>query len=140
MMGNGGVANNNKGNTFMSLWLRYRDTRGMEHHIAIPFDPLTFVAIIACVVGVIAAAIQSFSIVSARSPGVVGTVCAVALAVGLGALIVAKFSVIRQGRIVTFGPRLMSRKMRVIYAVGYVLLAFGTGCTLLFVLLTGSPK
>ena len=65
---------------------------------------------------------------AARNPAV--TTFLVLYALGFALFLVAKLSLIRSGRLVTFGSRLMRPGYRALYRVGYALMAAGTLFTL----------
>ena len=66
-----------------------------------------------------------------RMPGSAFWSMAVFLLLGLALFLKAKLSVIRQGRLFTFGPSQMSKNNRMAYFIGYV--GMGTGIFLLIV-------
>ena len=117
----------------MSLWFRTRDKDGTVHHISIPFEPLSFVALVSISVAFLLPFLQMFRVAVFTSPVSTSVGCGSILMVGLAFFALAKFSVIGTGRLVSFGPREMSRTMRTFYYVGYILLAIGTIAILLFV-------
>jgi hypothetical protein len=49
----------------------------------------------------------------------------ITLAVGVACLVVAKWPLLRQGRLISFGPRQLSARGRRFYWSGYVLVASG---------------
>ncbi len=118
----------------MSLWFRIRDKDGSVHHVSIPFEPLLFVALVGISVAILLPFLQMFRAAVVTSPVSTSIACASLLMVGFAFFALAKVSVIRAGHLVSFGPRKMSRMMRSLYYVGYVLLAVGTVTVLLFVL------
>ncbi len=120
----------------MSLWFRYRDKQRTAHYITIPFEPLALIALVGVFVALLVQLLLAYRDATTHSPIAVAAVCAATLAIRLSAITIAKISVMRQGRLVTFGPRLMSLRMRVLYAIGYLILAFGSACTLLFLLVS----
>ena len=118
----------------MSLWFRTRDKNGTVHHVSIPFDPLVYIAFVGIGVALLLPLLQMFRIAVVTSPMSTSVACASILLVGLALFVLAKMSVIRAGRLVSFGPRAMSPRMRVFYIVSYVLLAIGTVAVLIFAL------
>ncbi|MBB3210720.1 hypothetical protein FHS27_006568 [Rhodopirellula rubra] len=115
----------------MSLLLRRRDADGSVHHYAIPFDSLALIAIVGIVVGFSLPLIFTFRNLVARQPDETALAIASGLAVGLTMFVIAKWSVIRTGMLVSFGPMRMTRSMRLLYAGGYVTM----GCTAMLALL-----
>ena len=117
----------------MSLWLRTRDENGRGHYVSVPFEPLPFVALVGITVAMLLPFLQMFRAAVTTSPVFTSTAIFSVLFVGGTLFTLAKVSVIRSGRLVTFGPRNMSRMMRWCYYVGYTLLAIGTIAVLLFI-------
>ena len=65
---------------------------------------------------------------AARNPAV--TTFLVLYALGFALFLVAKLSLIRSGRVITFGSRFMRPGYRVLYRLGYALMAAGALFTL----------
>jgi len=65
---------------------------------------------------------------AARNPA--ATTSLTLYALGFALFLVAKLSLIRSGRVITFGSRLMRPGYRVLYRLGYALMAAGTLFTL----------
>ena len=118
----------------MSLWFRTRDKDGTVHHVSIPFEPLAFIALVGIIVALMFPLLHMFRTAVVASPVYISVVIACILLVGATLFVFAKMSVIRAGRLVSFGPRLMSPTMRFFYIIGYVLLVIGTVGALLFAL------
>jgi len=116
----------------MSLWLRRRDKDGTVHHIAIPFAPLVLVAVLGMSLALIVPFLRSFRSAVVQSPAHALTVIVSILVVACAMIATAKISVIRSGQVVSYGPRLMSRRIRLLYVFGYVVLAIGAALALLF--------
>lgn len=117
----------------MSLWFRTRDKDGTVHYISIPFELLSFIALVGIGVALLLPFVQMFRVAVFTSPVSTSVGCGSILMVGLALFALAKFSVIGTGRLVSFGPRKMSRTMRAFYYVGYIWLVIGTTAILLFV-------
>ncbi len=115
----------------MSLWFRRRDADGNLHHYAIPFAPLALIAIVGIVVGLSLRLIFAFRDLAERRPVESAMPIAAGLAAGLTMFVIAKWSVIRTGTLVSLGPMRMDRTMRRLYVGGYVTM----GCAALLVLL-----
>ena len=103
----------------MSLSFRRRDRDGNVHHYFIPFDPMVVIVLIAVSVGFALSAWFTFRALVHESPQLVVTAIGLALAFGFTSFAVAKFSVIRRGTLVSFGPKLMPPSMKRCYTFGY---------------------
>lgn len=117
----------------MSLWLRRRDADGNVHYYAIPFDPLALIAIVGIVMGSSLPLVFAFRNLVARQPDETALAIASGLAVGLTMFVIAKWSAIRTGMLVSFGPMRMTRSMRLLYVGGYVTMGCAALLALLFV-------
>jgi hypothetical protein len=115
----------------MSLWLRRRDSEGNVHYYAIPFDPLAFIAVVGVGLGL------SFPLIIALHDFTprqwLGLAIAIALVVGLTMFAIAKWSVIRNGTIVSFGPAPMADPMRNLYFWGYTTIGCASLLAALFI-------
>ncbi len=117
----------------MSLWFRIRDKDGTVHLVYEPFAPLAFIGLVGISVALLLPFVQMFRVAVVTSPVFTSIACASILIVGFGLFALSRVSVIRAGRLISIGPRTMSRMMRSFYYVGYVLLLIGTIAVLLFV-------
>lgn len=118
----------------MSFWFRYRDRQGVMHEVSISVMPMMIFVAAAGVLAVILPLLFGFRDVAGHSPVTIAGFCVAALGLGFIAFAVAKVSVIRRGRVVSFGPASMSQRMRALYIVGYVMLALGASGILLLLL------
>lgn len=112
----------------MSLWLRRRDSKGNVYYYAVPFDPLAFIAIVGIGMGLSLPLIVALHDFTPRQW--IGLGIAIALFAGLTMFAIAKWSVIRRGMLLSFGPRSMTASMRDLYFWGYTTM----GCASLFAL------
>lgn len=124
----------------MSLWFRTRDKYGTVRHVAVPFDPFVFIAMVGICVALLLPFIQMFRNAVATSPILTASAIASIVLVGAALFASAKMSIILAGRFVSFGARTMSPAMRVFYITGYVLLAIGSAGVLLFWLATFATR
>lgn len=101
----------------MSLWLRRRDSEGHVHYYAVPFDPLALIAIVGVLVGLTFSLMLALYDFTPRQW--YGLAIAIALFAGLTMFATAKWSVIRSGTLISFGPGSMTHSMRNLYLWGY---------------------
>ncbi len=118
----------------MSLWFRYRDRQGVVHDVSISVMPMMILVAAAGALAVILPLVFAFRDVACHFPIAIAGSCVAAVGSGFIAIAVAKISVIRRGRVVSFGPASMSRGMRALYVGGYVILALGASSVLLLLL------
>ena len=109
----------------MSLWLRRRDSKGNVHYYAIPFDPLAFITAVGVVMGLSLPLILVLHDFTPRQW--LGLAIAIALFAGLTMFAIAKWSVIRSGTIISFGPASMTHSMRNLYFLGYAAMGCAYG-------------
>lgn len=101
----------------MSLWLHRRDPNGNVHYYVIPFDPLALITILGIVTGLSLPLLLALHHFTPRQW--LGLSIAIALVAGLTMFAIAKWSVIRSGTLVSFGPGSMTHSMRKLYCWGY---------------------
>jgi len=118
----------------MSMWFRRRDADGTVHHISVPFEPMSIILFVGLAVAFTLSLFAAFCNAVVESPASIVVVISALVAMGFAMFSTAKLSVIRTGRLVSFGPWLMTQRMRWLYVTGYVLLLFGASLALLFVL------
>jgi len=96
--------------------------------------PMMILVAAAGVIALILPLLFAFRDVAGHYPVTIAGFCVAALGLGFIAFAIDKASVIRKGRVVSFGPAAMSRGIRILYIVGYVMLALGASGIVLFLL------
>ena len=112
---------------YMSLSFRRRDRDGNVHHYFIPFDPMVVIMLVVVSMVFALSTWFAFRALVYESPHLVVSAILLALALGFTSFAIAKFSVIRKGKLVSFGPKRMTSTMRHCYIAGY----FVIGCACL---------
>ena len=103
----------------MSLWIRHRDKSG-KHFWLIDTHPVLLLIVIP--VSMIAAVTY---------PGLLAKTMIIIAGCGITCLAAAKISLFRQGILISWGPRFMTRRNALLYKTGYALLGSGAAMMLL---------
>ena len=94
-------------------------------------------SVVAIFFGIAFSFVLAFRDLTLRQPTETAIAIAVTLALGLAMFVTAKWSVIRGGTIVSFGPALMTRPMRRLYVVAYATIGCGSLLAMLFISSSG---
>lgn len=108
----------------MSFWIRRQAGPGKWHYLAVELPVLLCPAIVGvCVALLFTSAVQApvTSLLVAFGTSLLGAMLIVA----------AKASLVRRGRLLSFGSSAMTPAMRLVYRVGWVLFLIGLAATLL---------
>ena len=107
----------------MSLWIPRRDKNGRLYFLVVELPIMVIFAVV--IIGV-------SLLVSCVATAPVGSMLSFFALTGFGFFLfaVAKVSVFRRGRLVSFGSAEMSPQMRTAYRTGWVLMALGTTLSL----------